>query len=607
MQKPILETSNSDISVDRLMHDIRDAVARRQHDAGGNGSGSATGFLPATRQLAHISSSPLSLQPEFQPAHDNQYHVNDLLKYHGADFVRIAYHALLKRQPDEAGFAAHLEQLASGRRNKIDILAKIRYSEEGERAQVKVTGLAWPATVRRLGHVPIIGYSIQLVIAAARLPRQLAQQRQSEFYLSAQLQQAVDHHNQFQNQWADAFAQLSTQIATEISPQMALGAERTTEQQRVLELLLLQQQDLAARQAEVRDAIEAHATKTQDHVDEFNGALAEVDGRRQELLAQQQEFSLSLQGLTKQLQELTQRLLGQEHAFAEQGENQKRQLLRQREELTQQIEAQAQQFLRRQQQTHTELVMQERRLTILLEPARGVSLEAAGEPLAQLMASEEDHLLDALYASFEDQFRGEREDIKGRLRVYLPILKAAGVGEGVLDVGCGRGEWLETLRNEGVQARGVDHNRVFVEQCRELGLDVVDKDALVYLRTLPDESLNAITSFHLVEHLPFEILIKLLDEAVRALRSGGMLILETPNPENLIVGSYSFYADPTHRNPIPSPTLKFLLEARGLSDIKVMNLRASDVSRIEGDTEIIKRFNEYFYSAPDYGIVGWKA
>jgi O-antigen chain-terminating methyltransferase len=597
MQKPTVETSSSDISVDRLMHDIRVAVARRQRNAGANGSGLLTGVLPAiSRPLAHIESSPLSLQPEFQPSHDNQYHVNDLLKYHGADFVRIAYHALLKRKPDEAGFADHLEQLASGRLNKIDILANIRYSAEGERAQVKVKGLAWPATVRRLGRAPVVGYLIQLVIAAARLPRLLAHQRQSEFYLSAQIQQVVDHNNQVQKQLAEAFAQMSAQVAD----QTAVGAERTTEQQRLLESLLQQQQDLTARQAELKVTVEGHATATRDYVDQFKEALAQVEGRRQELLAQQQEFS-------RQLQEHSQRQLGQEQALAEQVNGQNQQLLRQREELTQHIAEQAQQFLRRQQQTHTELVMQERRLTILLEAARGVSPEAAGQPLAQLMASEEDHILDALYASFEDQFRGEREDIKSRLKVYLPILKTAGVGEGVLDIGCGRGEWLEKLRTEGVQARGVDHNRVFVEQCRELGLDVVEEDALVYLRSLPDESLNVVTSFHLVEHLPFDVLIKLLDEAVRTLKSGGMLILETPNPENVIVGSYSFYADPTHRNPIPSPTLKFLLESRGLSGIKIMNLRASDVSRIKGDSEIIKRFNQHFYSAPDYGIVGWKA
>ncbi|HJU56675.1 MAG TPA: methyltransferase domain-containing protein, partial [Pyrinomonadaceae bacterium] len=119
-------------------------------------------------------------------------------------------------------------------------------------------------------------------------------------------------------------------------------------------------------------------------------------------------------------------------------------------------------------------------------------------------------------------------------------------------------------------------------------------------------SLNAVTSFHLVEHLPLEKLIKMLDEIVRTLRPGGLLVLETPDPENFMVGSCNFYTDPTHRNPIPSPTLKFLLESRGLERVEVMKLRPWDAAKIEGDAEIVKRFNQYFYSAPDYGIIGWK-
>jgi O-antigen chain-terminating methyltransferase len=85
-----------------------------------------------------------------------------------------------------------------------------------------------------------------------------------------------------------------------------------------------------------------------------------------------------------------------------------------------------------------------------------------------------------------------------------------------------------------------------------------------------------------------------------------MLILETPNPENFMVGSCSFYADPTHRNPIPSQTLKFLLEARGFTGATVLKLRPWDEAKIDGDSEIVKRFNEYFYGAPDYGIVARK-
>lgn len=606
----MLETGNSEINVDQLMHEIRETVARQQRrQSGDNVSASLIRFSLTGNPGAHapVDISPLSLQPEFHPRPDRQYHINDLLQYHGADFVRNAYRAILNREPDAAGWARHLDNLASGRFNKIDILASLRYSPEGERARVKIAGLTWPAALRRMGRAPLVGYLIQLLIALGRLPVLLQHQRQSEFYLSAQQQQVVDHNNQVHKQLAEALSQISMQINA--------VAEKVLSQQQAIELLLQQQQDAAARQNELENNIESRLTAIREQVEQSTGALAQQAEERTTALRQSltQYVDRSASTLTQYMNQgiaaLTQSLT---QSFSQHVDQSAATLTEQAEQrmmaLTRQMDESLQQLLRQQQQTRTELVMQERRLaTLLLEEAREPQPGALNLPRAQLMAKEEDHLLDALYASFEDQFRGDREDIKSRLRVYLPILKEAEVVEGVLDVGCGRGEWLELLREEGLQGRGVDRNRVFVEQCRQRNLEVSEEDSLVYLRSLPDQSLNAITSFHLVEHLPFEILIKLLDEMVRTLKPGGLLILETPNPENFTVGSCNFYADPTHRNPIPSPTLQFLLESRGLCRIRVMKLRPWDAAKIEGDAEIIKRFNEYFYSAPDYGIIGWKA
>ena len=606
----MLETGNSEINVDQLMHEIRETVARQQRQQSGeNVSASLIRFSLTGNSGAHapVDLSPLSLQPEFHPRPDRHYHINDLLQYHGAEFVRNAYRAILNREPDAAGWARHLENLASGRFNKIDILASLRYSPEGERARVKIAGLTWPAALRRMGRAPLVGYLIQLLIALGRLPVLLQHQRQSEFYLSAQQQQVVDHNNQVHKQLAEALSQISMQINA--------VAEKVLSQQQAIELLLQQQQDAALRQNELENNIEPRLTAIREQVEQSTGALAQQAEERtaalRQSLSQYVDRSASTltqymnQGIAALTQSLTQSLSQHvdQSAATLTGQAEQRMMA-----LTRQMDESLRQLLRQQQQTRTELVMQERRLaTLLLEEAREPQPGALNLPRAQLMANEEDHLLDALYASFEDQFRGDREDIKSRLRVYLPILKEAEVVEGVLDVGCGRGEWLELLGEEGVQGRGVDRNRVFVEQCRQRNLEVSEEDSLVYLRSLPDQSLNAITSFHLVEHLPFEILIKLLDEMVRTLKPGGLLILETPNPENFTVGSCNFYADPTHRNPIPSPTLQFLLESRGLCRIRVMKLRPWDAAKIEGDAEIIKRFNEYFYSAPDYGIIGWKA
>jgi 2-polyprenyl-3-methyl-5-hydroxy-6-metoxy-1,4-benzoquinol methylase len=262
-------------------------------------------------------------------------------------------------------------------------------------------------------------------------------------------------------------------------------------------------------------------------------------------------------------------------------------------------------------QLKTNLSMQERRLTMFLEEARKRLPEPLSQEQLQSMAAEERHALDALYVSFEDQFRGSREDIKERLRVYLPTLKQAQLGTDempVLDVGCGRGEWLELLKEQSLRAQGIDVNRILVEECQRQGLEVIERDVIVYLRTLPDASLGAVTGFHVIEHLPFEVLVKLMDETVRVLKPGGVAIFETPNPENVLVGSYTFYLDPTHRNPLPSAVVKFMAEARGLCRVEVMPLHALEAYRMEeAGLEITKRFNEYFYGPQDYAIIGWKA
>jgi O-antigen chain-terminating methyltransferase len=140
---------------------------------------------------------------------------------------------------------------------------------------------------------------------------------------------------------------------------------------------------------------------------------------------------------------------------------------------------------------------------------------------------------DALYISLEDKLRGSRAAIIERLKVYLPLLEAAQIGSEampMLDIGCGRGEWLEILKAEGLNAIGVDTNSIAVAQCRERGFDAREMDALTYLRSLPSESIGAVTGFHIVEHLPFDVLMKLLDECARVIKPGGAVVFETPNP-----------------------------------------------------------------------------
>ena len=224
----------------------------------------------------------------------------------------------------------------------------------------------------------------------------------------------------------------------------------------------------------------------------------------------------------------------------------------------------------------------------------------------------EDHLLDGFYADFEARFRGAREEIKKRQGVYLPVIAQAGAGTAeapVLDLGCGRGEWLESLAESKLVAHGADLNHVFLAENRARGLEVVEEDALADLRGLQTGSLGAVTAFHLIEHLPFKVLVALIDEVLRVLKPGGAVIFETPNPSNLQVGACNFYHDPTHRNPIPIGLAVALLELRGFTKVSVKELHPYPETEwvSGGGPRVDGTLNKVLFGPQDYGVIGWKA
>jgi O-antigen chain-terminating methyltransferase len=275
----------------------------------------------------------------------------------------------------------------------------------------------------------------------------------------------------------------------------------------------------------------------------------------------------------------------------------------------QQLIAVDERYLKNDNYLKNDLTQQKRLITLFLEEARQRLPEQFNQDQLQSFILEERHLLDAFYVAFEDNFRGSREDINNRLKVYLPLIEEAKIGTAsspILDIGCGRGEWLELLRESGYTAKGIDINRVMIEECKSRGFDVTQSDVIAYLRSLPDSSLGAVMGFHIIEHLPFEVLIKLFDETIRVLQPGGITIFETPNPDNVLVGSNTFYTDPTHRNPLPSNMVKFLAEWRGLYNVKIMNLHPyTEEIKLKGSA-IAERFNEYFYGPQDYAVTGYK-
>ena len=212
--------------------------------------------------------------------------------------------------------------------------------------------------------------------------------------------------------------------------------------------------------------------------------------------------------------------------------------------------------------------------------------------------------LDDWYLGFEDQFRGTREQTKRSQALYLDYVTAAGAGTvsaPVLDIGCGRGEWLELLREHGCVARGVDVNDAMVRANRDRGLDVVEQDVLAYLADQPDASIGMVTGFHVIEHLRFDLLVRLFDEARRVLKPGGCIVFETPNPENLVVGAYTFYLDPTHRHPLPPPLIEHVVRERGFADVEIVRLHPREEAG--ADDALL---NRWFRGPTDYAVIAWK-
>jgi O-antigen chain-terminating methyltransferase len=536
------DNNGDDLNLPQLMDQIRADAENRKRNSPDHGAPPAYRLL-ATQGFdalfaSHNPSLPLlKLQPELERR--DHYHVNDLLGFHDEPFVRNAYLAILKREPDDTGLAQFLPNLRNGRYSKIDVLSSLRFSPEGRNANVQIEGLNRLSTLRKIYRVPVAGYLLRLVIALVRLPVLITNFRRLESHTMAQFDRVAGHINESVAHVNDSVTQLSHQVNGPFRLQ--------------INSLLREQERLAQNQLglkQTHNRLESHVARVNDNTEHIR-----------------QRQAAELQALEKQLQRRIDDLIERLQKFK------------------------------------MDVAQQETRLSHLLD---GSSHTPVVEQQSQPTISEADHLLDSLYFSLEDVLRGKPEEIKEQVKVYLPFLQKAHIDSDILDVGCGRGEWLEILREAGYKARGIDTNRILVQRCRDLSLDVVEAEALGYLRSLPNESLSAVTAFHFAEHLPLETLVRFLDEAGRTLKPGGLIILETPNPENLLVGSCNFYLDPTHKNPLPIPTLQLLVEARGYCCEEVLKLHAINAGKIEVKDQLTSHLNHYLYGPMNYAIVARK-
>ncbi len=228
---------------------------------------------------------------------------------------------------------------------------------------------------------------------------------------------------------------------------------------------------------------------------------------------------------------------------------------------------------------------------------RGTAATVTGAPPAQAGASQNFD-----YQAFADRFRGSEEYIRGAQQFYAPHFR--GVRE-VLDIGCGRGEFLEVMREHGIAAVGIDLSPASVDYCVSKGLRAEVADLFAYLEAMPDYSLAAISCSQVIEHLPPDRLPAMLRLCAAKLERGGLIALETPNPECLAIFASHFYLDPTHTRPVPHALVAFYLEEFGMGGIEVVK-RFPAADAWPELAALPEGFRERFFGGLDYAIFARK-
>lgn len=603
------------------------------------------------------------------------YVVSDFLNFHDEAFIQNAYMGILHREPDITGRLHYLDALRSGRYTKAEILGRLRYSMEGKEHAVRVSGLFIPFLFQMTYRIPVLGYALAWVNFILRLPSIVRNWSRFEAFVAFQNHEQRQWLNQLVDQTEQTLRQVGSRCEQKAdreelgdlritledkaplsSLQQALVELRAkADQSQIAEIqehlvgkadinqlsnieadLLVLREDAEDLLRQIRNKADKGPFTDLVQAVEDKAGRADLEDIRHQVL-QNLEAKVDRVDLDEMRHQVHQNLEAKvdrteldeiNHRFDSKADIQLIENWNVRLETradTEQLAKLADSIdinerktvasineIRRQVIDHKRnIIDQQRRLGLLLEEARKHLAKPNNPERIKRLVAEEDHLLDAFYVSFEDCFRGTREDIKQRMEIYLPIIKEIQIGHEdapILDIGCGRGEWLELLKTEGLMASGVDLNRIMVEQCRELGLEIIEADALDYLRNLKSNSLGAVTGMHIIEHIPFKRLIALLDEVIRILKPGGVAIFETPNPENLITGACNFYYDPTHLNPLPPDSMRFVMEIRGFNRIEIMRLHPHNEEMMlkEGPPQIRQIINERFFGAQDYALVAYK-
>lgn len=223
------------------------------------------------------------------------------------------------------------------------------------------------------------------------------------------------------------------------------------------------------------------------------------------------------------------------------------------------------------------------------------------------------------YLQFENQFRGDPLEIKKRQADYLPFFQHC---EQVLDIGCGRGEFLELMRENHIGGYGIDLNGEMIAYCTEKGLKAEVADALTHLSSLADDSLDGIFSSQVIEHLDPDSLIQLIKLCYAKLKPDSYVVLETVNVSSVLPLLF-FFVDLSHKTPLHPQTAEFLMKAHGFTDVQIRytspvpdgvklltfteTLKNTDLqSYVQIMNENLEKLNTLLFGYRDYAIIARK-
>jgi 2-polyprenyl-3-methyl-5-hydroxy-6-metoxy-1,4-benzoquinol methylase len=572
--------------------------------------------------LAPVAMAPLPvvqveegerLAPEF--GLKDGYDLREFLALTDWDFVHAAYVGLLGREPDLPAASKWIDAIRMAQLSRPEVLWHIANSPEGKARGTKVQGLWAAYALRRVKRWPVVGYAVGWLQYLAALPRLARRVEFLETEVASRERILRDAMRRQAVLYRDALAESQRLISVQAAAQQEQVARLASEvaPRVAVEAIVSQLTLLKSQLGEVErggDRLSGVLEGTIAEIRRITDQVHDLDRLAEDLQLSAERFRGEVGRCEEEIEALRSEKAGRDQLqeVTEQAGRDKREL---REAIEESARAMGEALRVIGESGKESAGGIRQRLDALLQQI----VQEYPDLLPAIERSDararQDDELDAFYKRFEDRFRGTRDDIMNRVRVYLPTIRAAGAGSAdapVLDVGCGRGEWLELLSTEGASAIGVDLSPTMVRECTEMGLKVVCDDAIEYLAGAPEGAFGAVTGFHIIEHLPFRRFIELLDATLRALRTGGVAVFETPNPENLVVGSCNFWYDPTHRAPLPPEMVRWVAESRGFARAEILRLHPVPESEHlrEGAAAVRSLLNQKLYGPQDYALVAYK-